>query len=125
MNQVPLPLWDLAGLIEIEILGYTSSLAELLKRTEEAVIIRARAIYAWPYEGFLLRKTTIEYVAKTKRGIRPLSGRLIYIRTIGEKTELKEQEQNKMPILPNLNLIVDAEASRIRSYGREAVPLHV
>ena len=114
---------DLAGLIEIGILGKARSREELLERTEGLVVIKGITFDAGPLFSRLYRRTGIRYTARAKSGERSLFRKnLTYSETVHGFWDMLFTSQDE-PILPVLNDRVLSEASILERYKREAVAI--
>lgn len=115
--------WDLAGLIEIGILGKARSRDELIQRTEGPITIKARTFYANPIFSMLYRRTSVEYIGAAKKGEKCLlSKNLVYRATVHDFWDLLSANHGT-PIHPVLNEIIANEAEVVEAYKRKAIPI--
>lgn len=114
---------DLAGLIEIGLLGRARSREELMERTEGPVIVKGLTFDAGPWFNRLYRRTGIQYSALAKPCEKSLFRRnLTYKETMHGFWDMLLASHSE-PILPVLNEAVLKEAIILERYNRETIAI--
>ena len=118
------PFWDLAGLIEIGILGRARDERDLIERTEGPVTVKASTSYAHPFFSQLYRRTAVQYRARAKKGERTLfSAYITYNQTVHNFLALSALNDSA-PLHDELNERVNAGARLVNAYKREFKPIY-